>query len=260
LTIASINCTVVRNATTRSINTTAVNEASASDCIVTITSINVTFIVNAILGSYDVVIITSINNKGVGEITTFLWTISNDCVFSIAGIYKPFVLDAGSISAALDGVITITSIESDGGIVDAGTDATLTADFVVAVSSIEDATLSDFDSLVAAGNASDFVVTISGIEFARIVNAVILPPDSNYVVTLGRIERAGVENAVCPSEPRRGSNYVVTLGRIERAGVVNAVVSAVPVRRPGANCVLTLGRIERVGVVNATNLPTFVTS
>ena len=112
-----------------------------------------------------------------------------------------FVLNAVITSEALDRVITITSIESDGAIVDAGTDVALTTDSVVAVSSIEDATISDFDSLEAAGNASDFVVTIGGIELARIVNAVKLPPGSNYVVTLGRIERAGVVNAVSPENP-----------------------------------------------------------
>jgi hypothetical protein len=70
-------------------------------------------------------------------------------------------VDADIICTALDRAIAITSIESDGTIVDAGTDVALTADSVVAVSSIEDATISDFDSLIAAGNASDFVVTVS---------------------------------------------------------------------------------------------------
>jgi hypothetical protein len=148
LTITSINCTVVRDAITIINTIPLVNETSASDYVVIITGINSTVVLNATSGSYYVLTITSIDDGRVGETRAIIFSLSNDCVFSIAGIYMSFVVDAGKIPSALDRVITITSIESDGAIVDAGTDVALTADSVAAVSSIEEATLSDFDSLV----------------------------------------------------------------------------------------------------------------
>jgi hypothetical protein len=52
-------------------------------------------VVNATTGSYYVVTITSIDGGRVGETSHKAHnSISNDCVFSIAGIYKSFVLDA----------------------------------------------------------------------------------------------------------------------------------------------------------------------
>jgi hypothetical protein len=218
--------------------------------VVTTTSINGTFVLNATTASYYVVIITSSDGGKVGETNTGRIgssTLNNDCVFSIAGIYKSTVADAGKTSDALDRVITITSIETKGAIVDA--DHALTSDSVIAVSSIQDATLNDEESLKAA-RGSDYVVTISGIERAGVVNAAEPPRGTNYVVTLARIERAGVVNAV--SEPPLGRNCVVILGRIERAGVVNAVYA-----RTGSasNYVLTLARIEHAGVANAVYAP-----
>ncbi len=150
VTITSINETFVGNATY--VVTQKGKATTASDCVVTITGINGTSVLNATTGSYYVLTITSIDGGKVGEtsgqnFTIKSSTLSNDCVFSIAGIYKSCVLDAVKTSAALDRVITITSIESDGAIVDAGTDAAITTDSVVALSSIEDATISDFDSV-----------------------------------------------------------------------------------------------------------------
>jgi hypothetical protein len=166
--------------------------------VVTTTSINGTFVLNATTASYYVVIITSSDGGKVGETNTGRIgssTLNNDCVFSIAGIYKSTVADAGKTSDALDRVITITSIETKGAIVDA--DHALTSDSVIAVSSIQDATLNDEESLKAA-RGSDYVVTISGIERAGVVNAVYARTGSasNYVLTLARIEHAGVANAV----------------------------------------------------------------
>jgi hypothetical protein len=94
-------------------------------------------------------------------------------------------------SGASDRVITITSIESDGAIVDAVHAALpLILSLPFPVSRV--LPLAIMIPSEAAGSASDYVVTISGIERARIVNA---------DVTLGRIERAGVVNAVSPENP-----------------------------------------------------------
>jgi hypothetical protein len=75
------------------------------------TGINGTVVINFTNNIYYVVTITSIDGGMVGE--TISSTLSNDCVFSIAGIYKSFVLDAVKRAAASYRVITITSIESD---------------------------------------------------------------------------------------------------------------------------------------------------
>jgi hypothetical protein len=147
-----------------------------SDRVVTITGINVTLVGNAIIASYYVVIITSIDGRKVFDTNDLLKLfISNDYVFSIAGIYKSFVDDAVS-TLALDRVITITSIESGGGaIVDAAAEGEVasTTDSVVAVSSIEDTT--DADSSKAA-RASYYVVTLARIERAGGDNGQPFPP------------------------------------------------------------------------------------
>jgi hypothetical protein len=118
--------------------------------VVTITSINNTLVVNDASASDYVVTLPSVNGERVLETIALpipLSTISHDYVFSITGIYKPFVIDAAITTFALDGVITITSIESEGGIVETdggvGEEVTKTTDSVVAVSSIEDTTDTD---------------------------------------------------------------------------------------------------------------------
>jgi hypothetical protein len=66
-----------------------------SDRVVTITGINVTLVGNAIIASYYVVIITSIDGRKVFDTNLLLKLfISKDYVFSIAGIYKSSVADA----------------------------------------------------------------------------------------------------------------------------------------------------------------------
>jgi hypothetical protein len=207
------------------------------------------------LGSDYVVLITSIDGASVVDTQAIsisnTKTITSDYVFSIASIYKSGVVETVN-TAALDRVITITSIESGtDGIGDAGsgTDteyATITTDSVVAISSIEDTT--DGDSPIVT-IASDYIVTFARIERADTFKAESGPKcgriGSNCVVTLARIERARVEKADA-NYGRIGSNYVITLARIERAGVDNAARAA-----NASNYVATLRRIERAGVEKA---------